>query len=426
MVILLFGIFFIFLFLGVPVAFAVGIATCVVLMASGTVPMSIVAQRMNIALSSFSLLAIPFYIFAGKIMERGGITQKLVDFAQSLVGWLTGGMCYVSVLTGMLLGGISGSGSADTAALGSIMVPAMEKSGYPKDFSSALQAAAGSIGVIIPPSITMIVLGSITGVSVAKMFMGGVIPGILVGLFMMLFAFFNCKARGFGEGGKVPFALKKLWKCFVRAIPALLAPAIIVVGILGGICTATEASVIVCAYALILSLFFYRTIKIKDLFDLLVEAVIGSSTVLIIIAMSSSFGWVLTYINFSSDVATFTGSISSNPYILLLIINVFFLIGGMFLEGAALMIMLVPIMMPLATAAGVNDLVFCLLITMNIVIGQLTPPVGTCLYVISSISGSKLERISVEILPFIGAILLVMVLCVIFPALITWIPGFAI
>lgn len=425
MVFLLFGVFFLLLFLGVPVAFSVGIATCVVLLSGSSVPLSIVAQRMNVSLSSFSLLAIPFYIFAGKIMERGGITQKLVDFAQSVVGWLTGGMCYVSVLTGMLLGGISGSGSADTAALGSIMVPAMEKSGYPKDFSSALQAASGSIGVIIPPSITMIILGSITGVSVAKMFMGGVIPGILVGLFMMIFAYLICKARGFGEGGKVPFSFTNMLKCLVRAIPALIAPAIIVVGILGGICTATEASVIVCAYALVLSLFFYKTIKPKDVFNLLVEAVVGSATVLIIIALSSSFGWVLTYINFSTTVAAFTGSISSNPYVLLLIINIFFLIGGMFLEGAALMIMLVPIMMPIATAAGVNELVFCLLITMNIVIGQLTPPVGTCLYVISGISGSKLERVSKEVLPFIGAIVLVMVLCSVFPALVTWIPGFA-
>lgn len=425
MVFLLFGVFFVLLFLGVPVAFSVGVATCVVLLAGNSVPLSVVAQRINVSLSSFSLLAIPFYIFAGKIMERGGITQKLVDFAQSVVGWLTGGMCYVSVLTGMLLGGISGSGSADTAALGSIMVPAMKKSGYPKDFASALQAASGSIGVIIPPSITMIILGSISGVSVAKMFMAGVFPGILVGLFMMLFAYLICKARGFGEGGKVPFELKNLWRCFVHAIPALIAPAIIVVGILGGICTATEASVLVCAYALVLSLFFYKTIKLKDLYSLLVESVVGSATVLIIIALSSSFGWVLTYINFSSSVAAFTGSISNNPYILLLIINIFFLIGGMFLEGAALMIMLVPIMMPLATAAGVNELLFCMLITMNIVIGQLTPPVGTCLYVISGISGSKLERVSKEVLPFIGAILLVMILCVVFPPLVTWIPGFA-
>lgn len=423
MVILLFAVFFAFLFCGVPVAFAVGIAAFVVLITQGSVPVSIVAQRLNVSLGSFSLLAIPFYIFSGKIMERGGITQKLVDFAQSLVGWITGGMSYVTIFAGMLLGGISGSSSADTAALGSIMVPAMERAGYPKDFSSAIQAAAGSIGSIIPPSITMIVLGSITGISVSKMFMGGILPGIIIGLIMMLFAYLICHKRGFGEEGKVPFTLKNLGVSFVKAVPALLVPAIIVVGILGGICTATEASAIVCAYALILSICIYRTIKIKDLFQILVESAIGSATVLIIIGLSSSFGWVLTYINFSTSIASFTSSISSNPYILLVIINVIFLIGGMFLEGAALMIMLVPILMPLAGNAGVDPLLFCLLITMNIVIGQLTPPVGTCLYVISSISGSKIERVSVEILPFIGAIILVMILCVIFPALVLWIPS---
>lgn len=423
MVILLFAVFFFFLLFGVPVAFSVGIATCVVLFAAHSVPLSIVAQRLNVSLSSFSLLAIPFYIFAGKIMERGGITQKLVNFAQALVGWITGGMSYVTIVAGMLLGGISGSSSADTAALGSIMVPAMERAGYPKDYSSAVQAAAGSIGSIIPPSITMIVLGSITGLSVSKMFMGGVLPGIIIGIIMMIFAYLICKRRGFGEEGKVPFSLKNLLVTFVRAIPALLIPAIIVVGILGGICTATEASAIVCAYALVLSLVFYRTIRLRDLFGILVEATVSTATVLIIIGLSSSFGWVLTYINFSSSVASFTSGISSNPYVLLLIINVIFLIGGMFLEGAALMIMLVPILMPLATAAGIDTLLFCLLITMNIVIGQLTPPVGTCLYVISSISGSRIERVSVEILPFIGAILLVMVLCVIFPGLVQWIPS---
>lgn len=423
MVLLLFAVFFVFLFLGIPVAFSVGIATCSVLLLDGGVPLSIVAQKMNVALGSFSLLAIPFFIFAGKIMERGGITQKLVDFAQALVGWMTGGLSYVSILTGMLLGGISGSGSADTAALGSIMVPAMEKSGYPKDFSSALQAASGSIGVIIPPSITMIVLGSITSVSVAKMFMGGVFPGIIVGVLMMLVAFLICRKRGFGDQGKTPFSLRRLGKATLRAIPALMAPIIIVVGILGGIFTATEASVVVCAYALILSLVFYRSIGIKDVYNLLVESVIGSATVLIIIALSSSFGWVLTYLNFSTSVANFTSSLSSDPYVLLIIINIFFLIGGMFLEGAALMIMLVPIMMPIALAAGVNELVFCILITMNIVIGQLTPPVGTCLYVITAISGSKIERISMEILPFIGAIIITMVLSAVFPALVTWIPS---
>ena len=426
MVTLLFLIFFVFLFLGIPVAFSVGIATLLVLMLHGAVPLSIVAQKMNVALGSFSLLAIPFFIFAGKIMERGGITQKLVDLAQALVGWMTGGLSYVSILTGMLLGGISGSGSADTAALGSIMVPAMVKSGYPKDFSSALQAAAGSIGVIIPPSITMIVLGSITGVSVAKMFMGGVLPGIMVGILMMAAASIRCHKSGFGDQGKTPFSLKQLGHATWHAIPALLAPAIIVAGILGGIFTATEASVVVCAYALLLSLFLYHSITLKDIYTLLVESVVGSATVLIIIALSSAFGWVLTYLNFSTSVADFTSSLSSSPYILLIIINVFFLIGGMFLEGAALMIMLVPIMMPIAMAAGVNDLIFCLLITMNIVIGQLTPPVGTCLYVITAISGSKIERISIEVLPFIGAIILTMILCVIFPALVTWIPSFAI
>ena len=229
-----------------------------------------------------------------------------------------------------------------------------------------------------------------------------------------------------GETRKTPFSLKQLGHATWHAIPALLTPAIIVAGILGGIFTATEASVVVCAYALLLSLFLYHSITLKDIYTLLVESVVGSATVLIIIALSSAFGWVLTYLNFSTSVADFTSSLSSSPYILLIIINVFFLIGGMFLEGAALMIMLVPIMMPIAMAAGVNDLIFCLLITMNIVIGQLTPPVGTCLYVITAISGSKIERISIEVLPFIGAIILTMILCVIFPALVTWIPSFAI
>ena len=313
---------------------------------------------------------------------------------------------------------------ADTAALGSIMIPSMKKEGYPVAFAAALQAASGSIGVIIPPSITMIVLGGITNISVAKMFMAGVFPGILVGFLFMFFSFLITKKNGYGVNDKIPFTLKRLGKSFISALLPLLAPVIIIGGILGGIFTATEASVVAVAYTLFIGMFVYRTISLKDLKRILINTVRSSANVLIIIGLSASFGWLLTYGNFSQQISHLVMNISTNKYIILLLINLVFFIGGMFLEGGALIIMFVPILMPIATQVGVDPLLFCVLITMNIVIGQLTPPVGVCLYVASGISGSKLEDISKNVIPFIGAIVLVMLLCVLIPPLVDFLPGF--
>lgn len=421
---ILFAAFFSLLVLGLPIAFSIGLSTVIVLITSVDASLIVIPQKISVALSGFSLIGIPFFILAGEIMEKSGITQKLVDLSKALIGWVTGGLTYVSVLTGMLLGGISGSGVADTAALGSIMIPSMKKEGYPVAFAAALQAASGSIGVIIPPSITMIVLGGITNISVAKLFMAGVFPGILVGFLFMFFSFLITKKNGYGVNDKIPFTLKRLGKSFISALLPLLAPVIIIGGILGGIFTATEASVVAVAYTLFIGMFVYRTISLKDLKRILINTVRSTANVLIIIGLSASFGWLLTYGNFSQQISHLVMNISTNEYIILLLINLVFFIGGMFLEGGALIIMFVPILMPIATQAGVDPLLFCVLITMNIVIGQLTPPVGVCLYVASGISGSKLEDISKNVIPFIGAIVLVMLLCVLIPPLVDFLPGF--
>lgn len=422
--VMLFVFFFVFLFLGVPIAFSIGLASVVVILTSGNASLIIIPQKITVALSSFSLVGIPFFILAGEIMENSGITQKLVDFSKALIGWVTGGLSYVSIFTGMLLGGISGSGVADTAALGSIMIPSMKKEGYPTAYAAAIQAASGSIGVIIPPSITMIVLGGITNISVAKMFMAGVFPGILVALFMMLFSYLICRKRGYGIDDKTPLSLKTLGKTFSKAILPLLAPVIIVGGILGGVFTATEASVVAVAYTLFIGMVVYKTIKLKDLKRILINTVKSTANVAIIIGLSASFGWLLTFGNFSQIISNLVIGISSNKYVILLLINIVFFIGGMFLEGGALIIMFVPIFMPIALQAGIDQLLFCLLITMNIVIGQLTPPVGVCLYVAAGISGTRLEDISKNIIPFIGAIMLVMILCVLIPPLVSFLPSF--
>lgn len=411
------------LFTGIPIAVALGLSSIVELALQGQVPLMIVPQRIFNGVNSVTLMGIPFFMLAGSIMERSGITQKLIDFANSLVGWLRGGLCYVGVLTGILMGGISGSAPADTAALSSIMVPSMERSGYPKEFSAALMASSGTLGIIIPPSMPMIVLASITGISVGKLFMGGIIPGIMIGVSFMIICAVTCFRRGYDKEHRVHFSIRTVLHTLRHALLPMIAPVIIVGGILLGITTATESAVIAVAYVLLVGMVIYRTVSPKDLPQMFVDSVIGASNVMFIIGTSSLFAWILQSNNFQEVVLGLFGNSVHNQIWVMFIVNVIFFIGGFFLEGTAMQIMFIPVLMPIIEAAQINPIAFGVTVICNISIGNLTPPVGVCLYVAANSARAKVDGIIREIIPFVLMALVDVAILVVFPQLITLIPS---
>ena len=418
------GLFLILvIFAGTPIAVGLGIAAIVELVLQGQVPLMIAAQRIFNGVNSVTLMGIPFFMLVGSIMERSGITQKLIDFANSLVGWLRGGLCYVGVLTGILMGGISGSAPADTAALSSIMVPSMERSGYPREFSAALMASSGTLGIIIPPSMPMIVMASITGISVGKLFLGGIIPGVMIGVSFMALCAIICIARSYDKDHKSRFSFKLIGKTFVHAFLPILAPVIIVGGILTGILTATESAIAAVAYTLFLSIFIYRTITPKDLPKMFIDSIISASNVMFIIGTSSLFAWIMQSNNFQQVILGLFGDSVNNRYWVMFVVNLVFFIGGFFLEGTAMQIMFMPVLFPIIQAAGISPIAFGVTVIVNIAIGNLTPPVGVCLYVAANSARAKVEGIIKEIIPFVGVALLDIVILVIFPQLIDWIPS---
>jgi C4-dicarboxylate transporter, DctM subunit len=423
MITLLFIAFFTLLILGVPVGISLGVASIITILWEGIVPLVLIPQKMFVSMNSFTLLAIPFFMLTGVIMDKSGLTQRLVNFADSIIGWTKGGMSYVSVTSGMMMGGISGSAPADTAALSSVMTPSMVKLGYPARFAAALQAASGSIGIIIPPSIPMVVLGGIASISVGKLFLGGIIPGILIGVLFMVAARIICSKKNYGVTKSNSFSFNYFIDSFKKAILPLFAPVIIVGGILTGVFTPTESSVIAVVYTLILGLFIYRSIKLRDLTSIFMEAIISSANVLLIIAASSLFSWILVSHNFPQILSGLITSVSDSPFFIILVINLIFIIGGMFIEGLALLIMFVPILLPIALSTGMDPVVFGVMIVINIAIGTLTPPVGVCLFVACSSSGVKIEHAMKSAIPFVLLLCFALVLIVLFPSLVTFIPN---
>lgn len=422
MIALLFVVLFVLLLLGIPIGISIGIAAMTVIAAEGIVPLLIVPQKMLVAMNTWTLLALPFFMLVGVIMDKSGITDRLVYFANSLVGWLRSGMSYVSVFTGMLMGGISGSAPADTAALSGVMIPSMRRLGYPGAYAAALQAASGAIGIIIPPSIPMVVLGSVTNISVGGLFMGGLIPGILIGLSLMGISAIICRKRGYGEKTTTAFSFKAAWRSTKDAFLPLMAPIIIVGGILTGVFTPTESGGIAAVYTLFLGMAIYRKISLKDLPGIFLEATVSAANVVLIIAASALFSWFLTKNGVPHAISSFLLSISDSQWFILFAVNLIFFIGGMFLEGLALIIMFVPILLPVAMQVGINPIFFGVMVVINIAIGTLTPPVGVCLFVASSSGNESFEEVTARAMPFVGALTAVLILCCILPEIITFLP----
>ena len=401
-----------------PIAIAIGVASLLGILVQGNFPMMMVVQKMFGGMDSFHLMAVPLFMFTGVIMEAGGISRRIIDFANSLVGWLPGGLAAVTVVSAMFFAGISGSAAADAAAVGAILIPAMKKSGYESDFAAAVQASGGSIGVIIPPSIPMIIFGFLTGASIGQLFAGGILPGILIGVSLIAVASYISRKKGYAA--TATFSFREIGTTFKSALLALGAPIIILGGILFGIFTATESAAVAVVYALVVSMLIYRKIKIKDLVPLFINGSITSAIVMFIIATASVFSWIAAIEDIPARLAGSLLGITSDPVYLLLLINLILLIAGTFVETTASLILLVPMITAMLPSLGVDMIQLGVIVVTNLAIGMLTPPMGICLIVSCSISGDSLAAISRRILPFLGILLVDLLIISFYSPLTMW------
>jgi tripartite ATP-independent transporter DctM subunit len=410
------------LLLNMPIAIAIGIASITLIVFNSDFSLMVVIQRMFGGTDSFHLMAVPLFMYAGLIMEKGGISKRLIDFANALVGWLPGGLAAVTIVSAMFFAGISGSAAADTAAVGALLIPAMKKSGYDGDFASAVQASGGSIGVIIPPSIPMIIFGFLTGASIGQLFAAGILPGIMIGLSLIVVSTMLSKKHGYKAVSS--FSWKAVGTSFIGALLPLGAPIIILGGILGGIFTATESAAVAVFYALFVGILVYRQISLKDLSTIFIEGSVISAIVMFIISTASIFSWIAAIEDIPAQLASSLLMLSDNPVILLLMINVILLIAGTFVETTAALILLVPMIISILPALGIDLIHLGVIVVTNLAIGMLTPPMGICLIVSGAISGEHIGAISRRIMPFLFVLIIDLLIITFYPPLSMLLAGF--
>jgi len=417
---LLFGSFLIVLLLGFPVAVALGIASILYLLAKG-LPLEVLPQTMYSGMDSFVLLCIPGFILAGNLMNGGGITDRIIRFANALVGSIRGGLGLTSIVGSMIFAGISGTAVAEAASIGSVMIPGMRRAGYPASFAAALVASASTVGPIIPPSVPMIIVGTLTGISVGRMFIAGAVPGILLGVGMMLTCYLIAVRNGYPREPWKGF--HELTRSFGGAVWALLMTFLILFGIVGGFFTPTEAAIVAALYAFVIGLFVYRGFTLKDLPKLLIDSAVSSAAIILIVGFAASFGWILTAERIPQTIADAVLSITDNKYVVILLINILLLIVGMFMETIAALIILFPPLLAVATQVGIDPVHFATFAVLNLMIGLTTPPVGVCLFVCANIAKISLVDITRAALPFLVANLTVLMLVSYIPALSLWLPN---
>jgi len=406
--------------LGMPVAFALGIASVGAVRLGSDLPLLLAAQRLFTGTDSFALMAVPFFMLAGELMEAGGISRRLFDFAHALVGFVAGGLAMVSVAAAMFFAGISGSAAADTAAVGTLSIPAMVRKGYPGGFAAAVQAAGGTVGVIIPPSIPMILFGVVGGVSIGKLFLGGVIPGLLIGGALMAVSYRVCRRSGLA---REPFrGFRELFRAFRAAAWALAMPLIILGGILGGVFTPTEAAVVAALYALAAGFGVYRELRIRALPRLFARAAVSTGTVMLLIATAGIFGWLVTSERIPQQVAQAAAGLTRSPAVFSALVLAFLLLVGTFMETSASLIILTPVLLPVAGGFGIDPVHFGVVMVAALAVGMLTPPLGICLFIASNIARIELS----EILRYLGPFLIVMIGCLLLlafvPDLVLFLP----
>lgn len=412
--------FFIMLFLGVPVGFSMGISSMFALISNPDLPGLVMAQKMFTATDSFTLMAIPFFMLAGQLMDESGITRDIVKFSDTLIGHIKGGLAHTTVVASTILSGISGSANADAAAIGSIMVPALKNDNYDEGFSCSVVAASAVLGPIIPPSIMMILYSSVTDMSIARLFIAGYIPGLLIAFSYMLISWRYAVKHNFASRKFAGF--KAVGKSFVETLPALVLPVIIVGGILSGVFTATEAGVTATVYGLIYGFvtkkFNYRTLKKRFL-----DAVIATSVPMMIMSVAGMFGYILARENLPQVIVSFISGATNNGYVVYLMIMALLLFLGMFIDPTATMLMLTPVLVPLIAAYGLNPLHFAMVFILTLLTGGITPPVGLVLYIVCSIDNTPLSSCVRPIWSFVFAMMAVILIIVFVPPLVTWLPG---
>lgn len=411
------------LVLGVPIAFSIGLATLATMLVSVDLlpALTTVAQRMAGGLDSFSLLAIPLFILSGQLMGQGGIARRLIEFAKSLVGMLPGGLAFVNVVSCTLFGAISGSAVAATSAIGSFMMPTMEKDGYPKEFNAALTAAASTTGLLIPPSNILIVYAVASGgVSISALFVGGYLPGLLVATGLMLVSAAYARKYNFPAGERT--ALMEVVKKTIAALPSLFLIFLVIGGILAGIFTATEAGAIAVLYALVLSVFVYKEVKVSELGQILLSASRTTAIVMLLIATSMAMSWILAFENVPSMAADTLLALSDNPIVILLIINLILLIVGAFLDMTPAVLIFTPIFLPIAVALGMTPLHFGIMMVLNLSIGLCTPPVGSVLFVACAVGKTRVSEIVRPLLPMYVAMFVALLAVAYIPGISEWLP----
>lgn len=416
----LFLVFIILLLLNVPIALGLGLASLVAMVMSGT-PLDMLPMQIYAATGKFTLLAIPFFILAGNIMEKAGISDKLINLANKFVGHNKGGLAIVCVITSCFFAAISGSGPATVASLGVIIIPAMAKAGYGKGMSSALMATSGAIGIIIPPSIAFVVYGAVAEVSIGKIFIAGIIPGLLMGVCLIAASLFICNKMDIEMQPKV--SSEEKIEAFKDAIWGLLMPVIILGGIYGGIFTPTEAAAVSAVYGLIVGVFVYKKIGWKEFHRILVDSSVSSATVMLIVACASLFAWFCQTEGIAEMAGELLLNISGNKYVYLIIINIILLIAGCFIDAISAMYIFIPIILPVALELGYDPVALGVLMTMNLAIGQVTPPVGVNLYVACGISKISLKEISKSVLPFVFASIVALLLITYIPQITLLLPN---
>lgn len=421
MIAIFIGSFLLLLLIGVPIAFAMGIGSIIGLITGTDVPIALIAQRMFVGVDSFTLLAIPLFMLAGQFMENGGISRRLVNFSYSVVGYIRGGLGMSGVATSVIFAGVSGSAAADTAAVGSIMIPAMKQKRYPIGLAATLQACAGSLGTIIPPSLVMILYAVITEVSISKLFFAGIVPGLLMGFGLMSVMYYYGKKYNLKEEGRA--SIEEISKAAKEAFWALIMPIIILGGIVTGIFTATEAGVIAVVYSFIVGLFVYKEYSWKDVSKILLEAAANTSMIMLIIAGASVIGWVIAYTQLPVKVINLLTGLTENPTLIMLLIVAFLFIVGMFIETVAATIIIAPILGPIVTQFGYDPIYFGFVVVAVLILGGVTPPVGPLLNITMGIGRAKIKDLLPFLSPNIGVMMLVLLLVIFVPEVATFLPN---
>jgi len=416
----LFSVFVLGLIVGIPVAITLGISSLCYLLLAG-IPPVVMPQKMYAGIDVFVLLSIPGFILAGNLMNRGGITERIIRFAQSLVGWIRGGLGLSNIAASMLFGGITGTAVADAASIGGVMIPGMKKAGYPADFSAAVTAASSTVGPIIPPSVPMIIVGALSGISVGQMFLAGAVPGILMGLAMMVTAYVISARKGFP---RQPWqGAGEVARAFGGAVWALAMTFLIIYGLLSGLATPTETAVIASLYAFLVGAFIYRELPVRQVPGIIVDSAVSAAGILALVGFANVFGWILVSERIPQAIADGVLSLTDNRFLVILLINLLLLFVGMFMETiAALIILFVPLL-SLAQAVGIEPLHFATFAVLNLMIGLTTPPVGVCLFVCAGIARLPLTPVVRAILPFLLTNILVLLAVSYFPPLATWLPS---